>query len=62
MVFAGLYSVEGHEYQQLHEALGKLQLNDSSLFFEPETSTRASASAAAEASLDLSRTRVVGAI
>jgi GTP-binding protein LepA len=39
MVFAGLYPVEGHEYQQLREALEKLQLNDSSLFFEPETST-----------------------
>ncbi len=39
MVFAGLYPVEGHEYQQLRESLEKLQLNDSSLFFEPETST-----------------------
>jgi GTP-binding protein LepA len=39
MVFAGLYPVEGHEYQQLREALEKLRLNDSSLFFEPETST-----------------------
>jgi GTP-binding protein LepA len=39
MVFAGLYPVEGHEYQNLREALEKLQLNDSSLFFEPETST-----------------------
>ncbi|MBK5299480.1 MAG: elongation factor 4 [Vicinamibacteria bacterium] len=39
MVFAGLYPVEGHEYSQLREALEKLRLNDSSLFFEPETST-----------------------
>ena len=38
MVFAGLYPVEGHEYPELREALEKLQLNDSSLFFEPETS------------------------
>jgi GTP-binding protein LepA len=38
MVFAGLYPVEGHEYPQLREALEKLRLNDSSLFFEPETS------------------------
>src|SRR6185503_5375717 len=39
MVFAGLYPVEGHEYPELREALEKLRLNDSSLFFEPETST-----------------------
>jgi len=39
MVFAGLYPVEGHEYPQLREALDKLRLNDSSFFFEPETST-----------------------
>jgi GTP-binding protein LepA len=38
MVFAGLYPVEGHEYPELRDALEKLQLNDSSLFFEPETS------------------------
>ena len=38
MVFAGLYPVEGHEYPQLREALEKLRLNDSSLFYEPETS------------------------
>src|SRR4029079_17635364 len=38
MVFAGLYPVEGHEYPELREALEKLKLNDSSLFFEPETS------------------------
>jgi GTP-binding protein LepA len=39
MVFAGLYPVEGHEYSNLREALEKLRLNDSSLFYEPETST-----------------------
>ena len=39
MVFAGLYPVEGHRYAELREALEKLQLNDSSFFFEPETST-----------------------
>ncbi len=38
MVFAGLYPVEGHEYPELREARDKLKLNDSSLFFEPETS------------------------
>ena len=38
MVFAGLYPVEGHEYPELREALEKLRLNDSSFFFEPETS------------------------
>src|SRR5512147_1526676 len=38
MVFAGLYPVESHEYSELREALEKLRLNDSSFFFEPETS------------------------
>jgi GTP-binding protein LepA len=38
MVFAGMYPVEGHEYPELREALEKLRLNDSSLFYEPETS------------------------
>ena len=38
VVFAGLYPVEGHQYPELREALEKLQLNDSSFFFEPETS------------------------
>ena len=38
MVFAGLYPVEGHQYPELREALEKLRLNDSSLFYEPETS------------------------
>jgi GTP-binding protein LepA len=39
MVFAGIYPVDGEDYQNLKEALEKLQLNDSSLVFEPETST-----------------------
>ena len=38
MVFAGLYPVESHQYPDLREALEKLRLNDSSFFFEPETS------------------------
>lgn len=38
MVFAGLYPVEGHQYAELRDALEKLQLNDASFFFEPETS------------------------
>lgn len=37
-VFAGLYPVESNEYEALREALEKLQLNDSSLNFEAETS------------------------
>jgi GTP-binding protein LepA len=39
MVFAGLYPVEPNQYEGLRDALGKLRLNDSSFFFEPETST-----------------------
>jgi GTP-binding protein LepA len=38
MVFCGLYPVVGEDYADLREALGKLQLNDSSLSYEPETS------------------------
>ncbi len=37
-VFAGLYPVESNQYDGLRDALTKLQLNDSSLRFEPETS------------------------
>jgi GTP-binding protein LepA len=37
-VFAGLYPSEASEYDQLRDALEKLQLNDSSLRFEPEVS------------------------
>jgi GTP-binding protein LepA len=38
MVFAGIYPVESPDYPLLRDALDKLKLNDSSLFFEPETS------------------------
>lgn len=38
MVFCGLYPVVGEDYGDLREALERLQLNDSSLTFEPETS------------------------
>lgn len=38
MVFAGIYPSEADDYQNLREALDKLQLNDASLIFEPETS------------------------
>jgi GTP-binding protein LepA len=38
MVFAGIYPVEGEDYADLKESLEKLQLNDASLIFEPETS------------------------
>ena len=37
-VFAGLYPVESNQYDALREALEKLQLNDASLRFEPESS------------------------
>jgi GTP-binding protein LepA len=37
-VFAGLYPIESNQYEALRDALTKLQLNDSSLRFEPETS------------------------
>ncbi|MBQ6144984.1 MAG: translation elongation factor 4 [Lactococcus sp.] len=38
MVFAGIYPIESNKYNDLREALDKLQLNDASLQFEPETS------------------------
>jgi GTP-binding protein LepA len=39
MVFCGLYPIESQDYNDLREALEKLELNDSSLQYEPETST-----------------------
>ncbi len=38
MVFAGIYPVETSEYEELREAMEKLQLNDAALVWEPETS------------------------
>jgi GTP-binding protein LepA len=35
-VFSGLYPTEGDDFERLRDALAKLQLNDASLFFEPE--------------------------
>ena len=38
MVFAGLYPTDTAQYENLRDALDKLQLNDASLNYEPETS------------------------
>ncbi len=38
MVFAGIFPIESHDYENLRDALQKLALNDSALIFEPETS------------------------
>jgi GTP-binding protein LepA len=38
MVYAGLYPIDGDEFNDLREALEKLQLNDAALTYEPETS------------------------
>jgi GTP-binding protein LepA len=38
MVFAGIYPVETTDFEDLRDAMGKLQLNDASLVWEPETS------------------------
>ncbi len=38
MVFSGLYPIEAESYEDLKESLAKLQLNDASLTYEPETS------------------------
>ncbi|HXG91656.1 MAG TPA: translation elongation factor 4 [Blastocatellia bacterium] len=38
MVFAGLYPIESNRYEELRDALDKLRLNDSSFFYEPESS------------------------
>jgi GTP-binding protein LepA len=39
MVFAGIYPALSDDYEALRDALGKLSLNDSAIFYEPETST-----------------------
>jgi GTP-binding protein LepA len=39
MVFSGLFPVDGDDYPELRDALDKLQLNDASLVYEPETSS-----------------------
>jgi GTP-binding protein LepA len=39
MVFAGLYPIDDTNYENLRDALEKLRLNDSSFFYEPESST-----------------------
>ncbi|VFP82825.1 translation elongation factor 4 [Candidatus Erwinia haradaeae] len=38
-VYAGLFPLEPHSYEAFRDALGKLRLNDASLFYEPESST-----------------------
>lgn len=38
MVFAGIYPIENEDFEDLRDSLEKLQLNDASLVFEPETS------------------------
>ncbi|MCB0657800.1 MAG: translation elongation factor 4 [Saprospiraceae bacterium] len=38
MVFAGIFPIENEDYEDLRDSLEKLQLNDASLVFEPETS------------------------
>ncbi|MCX6350363.1 MAG: translation elongation factor 4, partial [Bacteroidetes bacterium] len=38
MVFAGIYPVDADDYEELRDSMDKLQLNDASLVFEPETS------------------------
>ncbi len=38
MVFAGIYPVDTDDFEELRDSMGKLQLNDASLVFEPESS------------------------
>ena len=39
MVFAGMYPIDSAQYEDLRDAMDKLRLNDSSFFYEPESST-----------------------
>ena len=39
MIFTGLFPASSDDYERLRESIEKLQLNDASLFYEPETST-----------------------
>lgn len=39
MVFCGMFPTDADDFQDLREALGKLQLNDAALQFEPEVSS-----------------------
>ncbi len=38
MVYCGIYPAEGEDFNSVRDALEKLQVNDASLVFEPETS------------------------
>lgn len=38
MVFAGIYPIDTEDFEELRDAMGKLQLNDASIVFEPESS------------------------
>src|SRR6185437_3886430 len=38
MVFSGLYPINNNDFENLREALGRLQLNDSSFSYQPENS------------------------
>ena len=48
MVFCGIYPADGARYPDLRDALEKLQLNDASLSFEPETLLRWGSASAAD--------------
>ena len=37
-VYAGIFTINADDYEDFRDALGKLTLNDASLFYEPETS------------------------